>query len=161
MKVLIIGSGGREHAMAWKVSQSPLLDRLVIAPGNPGTATLGENIPIPAEGTENHARLAAFALEHQIDLVMIGPEAPLAQGLANRLRSCGIAVFGPSQAAAQIESSKAFAKDFMLRHEIPTARYAAFTQFEPALEYLRASSQMYSSARMYSSAQMYPSAFPW
>jgi phosphoribosylamine---glycine ligase len=139
--VLLIGSGGREHAMAWKVAQSPLLRQLYIAPGNPGTAQLGINVPIPSEGNDAHRRLIEFALENEIDLVMIGPEAPLAGGLSDRLRSAGVAVFGPSQAAAQIEASKAFAKDFMLRHDIPTAHYTCFELFEPALTCLREAAQ--------------------
>lgn len=135
-KVMIVGSGGREHAMAWKISQSPMLGSLYIAPGNPGTAQHGINVPIPSEGKDAHHRLVEFARQADIDLVMIGPEVPLAAGLSDELRAAGLAVFGPSRAAAQIEASKAFAKDFMLRHGIPTARCVQFNRFEPALEYL-------------------------
>jgi len=142
VQVLIVGSGGREHALAWKVAQSSLLSRLYVAPGNAGTAQLAmrnpsctvRNIPILADDV---SALVAFAREEGIDLVIIGPEAPLAAGLTDALRKAGIATFGPSRAAAQIEVSKAFAKDFMERHHIPTARYATFSCFEEALQYVR------------------------
>ena len=134
MKILLIGSGGREHALAWKIVQSPRLSQLWIAPGNAGTAHLGENLPISAE---NASALVNFAYSKRVDLVLIGPEAPLAAGLADDLREIGVPVFGPSQAAAQIEASKAFAKAFMERHHIPTAQAATFTDFEAALSYLR------------------------
>jgi phosphoribosylamine--glycine ligase len=134
MKVLIIGSGGREHAIAWKVAQSSRLTKLYIAPGNPGTAALGENVALQVK---DHAKIIRFCVENTIDLVVIGPEAPLAAGLADDLRVAGFKVFGPSKAAAQIEASKVFSKAFMLRHDIPTARYAAFTAFDAALAHLR------------------------
>lgn len=138
MKVLLVGSGGREHALAWKLAQSPRLTALYVAPGNAGTAINGQrpavsNVAIAAEDT---AALVVFAREKQIDLAVIGPEAPLAAGLADALRAAGVRVFGPSRAAAQIEASKAFAKGFMLRHAIPTARYAAFTDFYQAIGHL-------------------------
>ena len=133
MKVLLVGSGGREHALAWKLGLSPLLDHLWIAPGNPGTAQIGENVPIAATDVP---ALVDFARKQQVDLVVVGPEAALAVGLSDALAAAGIAVFGPSQAAARIETSKSFAKQFMQRHAIPTARFAAFTQLEPALAYL-------------------------
>ena len=135
MKVLIIGSGGREHAIAWKVAQSALLEKLYIAPGNPGTALLGENVAVQVD---DHAAIIRLCRDAHIDLVVIGPEAPLAAGLADNLRAAGFKVFGPSRAAAEIEASKVFSKAFMLRHAIPTASYAAFTAFDPALAYLRA-----------------------
>ena len=134
MNVLIVGSGGREHALAWKAAQSPLLEHLYLAPGNAGSASLGENVPLPAE---EKAALVDFSRERAIQLVLIGPEAPLAAGLADDLRSAGIPAFGPGQAAARIEASKVFAKDFMIRHAIPTARYATFEAYDPALAYLR------------------------
>ncbi len=134
MNVLLIGSGGREHALAWKAAQSPLLGRLFIAPGNPGTAQLGQNIPL---AMEDFPAIVSFCREQAIDLVIIGPEAPLAAGLADALNGAGIRCFGPSQAAARIESSKAFSKDFMARHNIPTARYATFQDLSQALEYIR------------------------
>ncbi len=132
MKVLIVGSGGREHALAWKAAQSPRLTRLYVAPGNAGTQTYNCNIAMT-----DHNAIATFACNEQIDLVIIGPEAPLAVGLADALRAAGLKVFGPSQAAAEIESSKAFAKAFMARHHIPSARFATFTQFEDALNYMK------------------------
>jgi phosphoribosylamine--glycine ligase len=131
VKVLIVGSGGREHAIAWKVLQSPRLAQLFVAPGNAGTAAY--NIPIKAEDIP---ALATFATDQQIDLVIIGPEGPLAIGLADALRAAGRSVFGPSQAAAQIEASKAFSKDFMQRHNLPTARFATFTEYREALKHL-------------------------
>jgi phosphoribosylamine---glycine ligase len=133
MKVLIIGSGGREHAIAWKVAQSPKLTKLYIAPGNPGTTALGENVMVKVD---DHAAVVQFCQEKRIDLVIIGPEIPLAAGLADDLLQEGIKVFGPSKAAAQIEASKVFSKDFMQRHGIPTARYATFTKLPEALTYL-------------------------
>jgi phosphoribosylamine--glycine ligase len=133
MKVLVVGSGGREHALAWKILQSPRLSQLFIAPGNAGTAERSHTVPIRAEAS---AALVAFARQEEIDLVIVGPEAPLAAGLADELRTAGVRVFGPSKAAAEIESSKAFAKAFMARHNIPTARYAAFTNFYEAIGHL-------------------------
>ena len=135
MKVLIVGSGGREHAIAWKIAQSPRLSQLVIAPGNAGTAQIAENVPIHGD-KGNFPALVSFALEKRIDIVIIGPEVPLAEGLADELHSAGVRVFGPSRAAAQIEASKAFAKNFMAQHQIPTARYALFDEFDQACEHL-------------------------
>ncbi len=129
MRVLIIGSGGREHALAWKVSQSPRLTKLFVAPGNAGTTAFNYQLLIT-----NHSEVIRFAKEQQIDLVIIGPEAPLADGLADSVRAAGFKVFGPSQAAAEIESSKAFSKAFMARHSIPTARFAAYTDYNAALD---------------------------
>src|SRR5512142_3059432 len=131
MNVLIIGSGGREHALAWKIAQSPRLTRLFVAPGNAGTAT---NVPIQAQDAP---ALVTFAREQAIDLAIVGPEAPLAEGLADAFRAAGIRVFGPSRAAAQIEASKAFAKAFMAGHRLPTARHITVPDFPAALEYLR------------------------
>jgi len=133
MKVLIVGSGGREHAIAWKVSFSPRLTGLYIAPGNAATAQLGKNIPIPIT---DHQELVQFAVSEGIDMVIIGPEAPLAAGLADLLQSKKIKVFGPNQKAARIESSKIFSKGFMTRHHIPTARYSVFSSFQSARNYL-------------------------
>ena len=135
MKILIVGSGGREHAIAWKVAQSPLCSKLYTAPGNPGTAALGENVPLAADDVGG---LARFARESQVDLVIVGPEASLAVGLSDALRQENILVFGPSRAAAQIESSKVFSKQFMQRHSIPTARFAVFSGFEEALAHVNA-----------------------
>ena len=134
LNVLLVGSGGREHALAWKLAQSPLLAHLWIAPGNAGTSEVGENVPILADDT---AQLVQFAVSKAVDLVLIGPEAPLANGLADYLQAAGVRVFGPSRAAAQIEASKAFAKDFMQRNGIPTARFATFSKLDSATAYLR------------------------
>lgn len=140
MRVLLVGSGGREHALGWKLAQSPLLKALYCAPGNAGTARLhaqgAEISNIPAKAEDKNA-LVQSALERKVDLVVIGPEAPLAAGLADDLRAKGLAVFGPSQAAAQIESSKVFAKEFMARRGIPTASFAVFRDFDKALAHLR------------------------
>lgn len=134
MNVLLIGSGGREHAIAWKLNQSPLLNRLFIAPGNAGMASLGTLVPLSVEAS---ADILAFAQNMAIDLVVIGPEAALAAGVSDVLQAHGIAVFGPSQAAAQIESSKCFSKQFMQRNNIPTARFAVFTDYQKACDHLR------------------------
>ncbi|MEH8146522.1 phosphoribosylamine--glycine ligase [Aeromonas hydrophila] len=136
MKVLIIGNGGREHALAWKAKQSPLVTRVFVAPGNAGTAHEGsiENVAISA--TDIPA-LLVFAKEQRIGLTIVGPEAPLVKGVVDAFRAEGLAIFGPTAAAAQLEGSKAFAKDFLARHAIPTAEYQNFTEVEPALAYLR------------------------
>lgn len=133
MKILVVGSGGREHALGWKLAQSPLVSELISAPGNPGLAELGRTVPIKADDARE---LAAFALREQIDLVVIGPEAAAAAGLADRLQQVGIACFGPSQAAAELESSKAFMKDFCKRHGVPTAGYEVFDDAVRAKAYL-------------------------
>jgi phosphoribosylamine--glycine ligase/phosphoribosylaminoimidazole synthetase len=130
MRVLIIGSGGREHALAWKIAQSPRLTRLFVAPGNGGT---GENVPIAAEDID---RLVAFAREAEVDLTVVGPEGPLAAGIVDAFQTAGLRIFGPVRAAARLEWSKAFAKAFMARHGIPTARYAAFDDYQAALRHL-------------------------
>ncbi len=138
MNVLIVGSGGREHALAWKIAQSPQLGQLYIAPGNAGTAAVlpgqSENVELRAD---DGAGLAAFCREEAIRLAIIGPEAPLAAGLTNVLQAEGVVVFGPGEKAARIEASKAYAKAFMLRHGIPTGRFAVFSEFEPALAHLQ------------------------
>jgi phosphoribosylamine--glycine ligase len=140
MRVLLVGSGGREHALAWKLAQSPKLTALYIAPGNAGTARLRAggaeiaNLPVKAD---DKAAVVQTALEKKIDLVVIGPEGPLAAGLADDLRAKGVAVFGPSQAAAEIESSKVFSKEFMQRRGIPTAKFSVFREFDRALAYVR------------------------
>lgn len=135
MNVLVIGSGGREHAIVWKVKQSPLLGRLYALPGNPGIAEQAETIS--GISVSDHPEVLSFCREKQIDLMIAGPEAPLAAGLSDALSAAGIRCFGPRQAAAQIESSKVFAKDFMRRHRIPTAKYAAFSNVEEAIRYLQ------------------------
>jgi phosphoribosylamine--glycine ligase len=129
MNVLLVGSGGREHALAWRLAQSPLLDRLYAAPGNPGIAEHAECVAIAA--TDQPA-LLAFCREHEIGFVVVGPEQPLVEGLADRLREAGIAVFGPSAAAAQLEGSKGFTKDLCQRANIPTAGYVRVTSLDSA-----------------------------
>ncbi|MDR1395560.1 MAG: phosphoribosylamine--glycine ligase [Deltaproteobacteria bacterium] len=136
MKILLIGSGGREHALAWQLTKNPSV-QLISAPGNPALAALGEAVPIPAG---NLGALASLARKVQPDLTIIGPETPLVMGLADLLRQDGLAVFGPSGRAAQIEGSKVFAKDFMIRHNLPTASYAVFYDKEEAQQYLEAAS---------------------
>ena len=138
MNVLLVGSGGREHAIAWKLSQSPLLDHLFIAPGNVGMVDLGTLVPLSVEDSTG---ILAFAQLNAIDLVVVGPEAALAAGVTDMLRSHNIAVFGPTQTAACIETSKRFSKEFMQRHNIPTARFAAFTDYHKACDYLRTVSE--------------------
>jgi phosphoribosylamine--glycine ligase len=145
MRVLLIGGGGREHAIAWKLSQSPHLTSLSIAPGNAGTAQLGRNLnlPIPKTGSDKATvdsyiyNVTQNARDMGIDLAFVAPDDPLAWGLADRLRNAGIATFGPSKAAAQIEASKSWAKEFMARHDIPHPRTASFDDVEAAREYVR------------------------
>lgn len=136
MNILIIGNGGREHALAWKAAQSPLADIVYVAPGNTGTAreTKVQNVAISA--TDIPA-LVAFAKEKNIGLTIVGPEAPLVIGVVDAFEQAGLTIFGPRRAAAQLEGSKAFTKDFLARHQIPTANYQNFTEVEPALAYLR------------------------
>lgn len=136
MNVLIIGSGGREHALGWKVAQNPNVTTVFVAPGNAGTALEPklENVNIAVEDIEG---LVAFAQEKAIELTIVGPEAPLVIGVVDAFRQAGLPIFGPTQAAAQLEGSKAFTKDFLARHQIPTAAYANFTEIEPALAYVR------------------------
>ncbi|MBF0183667.1 MAG: phosphoribosylamine--glycine ligase [Magnetococcales bacterium] len=134
MKILLIGSGGREHALAWKIARSPLLDKLYCTPGNAGIAMMAECLPF---AVEEESAILHWLQAHPVDLVVIGPEGPLVSGLSDRIRQQGIAVFGPSQAAAAIEGSKVFMKELCARHQIPTATYQVFEQAEPALAYLR------------------------
>ncbi|WP_137818546.1 phosphoribosylamine--glycine ligase [Pseudomonas sp. 2FG] len=135
MNVLIIGSGGREHALAWKVAQDPRVEKVFVAPGNAGTATEAkcENVAIDVLALE---QLADFA-EQNVGLTIVGPEAPLVAGVVDLFRSRNLKCFGPTAGAAQLEGSKAFTKDFLARHKIPTADYQNFTEVEPALAYLR------------------------
>ncbi|MCV2886271.1 phosphoribosylamine--glycine ligase [Aestuariibacter sp. AA17] len=136
MNVLIIGGGGREHALAWKSAQSENVTEVFVAPGNAGTATEPKltNVDINAEDID---ALVRFAKAKDITLTIVGPEAPLVAGVVDRFESEGLAIFGPSQAAAQLEGSKAFTKDFLARHHIPTAEYQNFTDIEPAIAYVR------------------------
>lgn len=134
MKVLLIGSGGREHALAWKIAQSPLLTKLYAAPGNPGIAEEAELISL---NTDDHAAVVQFCQNAGIDFVVVGPEAPLVAGIADRLREAGIAVFGPTAAAAQLEGSKGFTKDVCARFNIPTGAYQRFNNAPKAKAYVR------------------------
>ena len=133
-RILITGSGGREHALAWKLSQSPGVEKIFIAPGNAGTSRIGENVSIAAEDVPS---LLAFAKANAIDFTVVGPDDALAAGVVDAFEDAGLKIFGPRQAAARLESSKAFAKDFMIRHGIPTADYREFTNSTAAREYCR------------------------
>lgn len=134
MKVLIVGSGGREHALAWQVAQ--FQHQVFVAPGNGGTALESKLKNVPIAATDLDA-LVEFAQEHKIDITIVGPEAPLAAGIVDRFRAAKLPIFGPTQAAARLESSKSFSKDFMLRHNIPTADYRSFTEADAAKAYIR------------------------
>jgi len=135
MKVLIIGSGGREHALAWRAAQSAQVETVYVAPGNAGTELEPgiENIPLASEDIEG---LLAFATEKQVELTIVGPEAPLVAGITDRFSEAGLPCFGPTAAAAQLEGSKAFAKDFMAKHAIPTAAYGNFTDMDEAIAFI-------------------------
>jgi phosphoribosylamine---glycine ligase len=135
MRILVIGSGGREHALCWAIAASPLCDRLYAAPGNPGIAEIATCVPI---GAMDFDGLIAFARAERIDFVVVGPEAPLAAGLVDRLESAGIATFGPTAQAAALEGSKGFTKDLCAKYGIPTAAYRRFTDAAAAKEYVRA-----------------------
>ena len=136
MNVLIIGAGGREHALGWKAAQNPDVETVFIAPGNAGTALEPklENVNIGVEDIEG---LVEFAQNNSIELTIVGPEAPLVIGVVDAFRAAKLPIFGPTKDAAQLEGSKAFTKDFLARHKIPTADYANFTEIEPALAYVR------------------------
>jgi len=136
MKVLIIGSGGREHALAWKVAQSNQVEKIFVAPGNAGTAQEPkvENIAI---GTSDINALVDFASQKGVGLAIVGPETPLVEGITEAFQEAGLRCFGPTRGAAQLEGSKAFSKDFLARHNIPTAKYETFTEIEPAKAYIR------------------------
>ncbi len=134
MNILLIGSGGREHALAWKLEQSPKCEKLFCAPGNAGISEVAECVDIAAEDVEG---IVKFSKENKIDFVVIGPEQPLVDGLASALRDANISVFGPNKDAAQLEGSKGFMKDFFARHNIPTAAYARFTSIDEAVAYIK------------------------
>ncbi|MDN3608810.1 phosphoribosylamine--glycine ligase [Vibrio ostreicida] len=136
MKVLVIGAGGREHALGWKAAQNPEVETVFIAPGNAGTA-LEPKLKNISIDVENIADLVEFATKNNVELTIVGPEAPLVIGVVDAFRQAGLPIFGPTQAAAQLEGSKAFTKDFLHRHQIPTAAYANFTEIEPAITYVR------------------------
>ncbi len=134
MKVLVIGSGGREHALVWKLRQSPLIKKIYVAPGNPGTAAIAENVPIAALDV---ARLKDFAVKNSITLTVVGPEAPLALGICDLFRTNRLAIFGPSKKAASLEASKVFAKSLMIKYGIPTADYRTFETLDDALRHVK------------------------
>lgn len=136
MNVLVIGSGGREHALAFKAAQSAKVEKVFVAPGNAGTA-LEPKLENVAIGVEDIAALVSFAKENNVELTIVGPEAPLVIGVVDKFREEGLAIFGPTAAAAQLEGSKSFTKDFLARHKIPTADYQTFEQIDPALAYLK------------------------
>ena len=135
MKVMVLGSGGREHAICRGLSLSPEVDKVYCSPGNPGIAQIAECVALPSG--DNDA-VADFAVKNQIDLLVVGPEQPLCDGVADVVRAKGIPVFGPSKAGARLEGSKDFSKQFMVKYDIPTARYATFSEPEKALEYVAA-----------------------
>ncbi len=134
MKVLVIGGGGREHALVWKIKQSPKVDKIYCAPGNAGIAKDAECVSISAEDVDG---LLQFALKESIDLTMVGPEAPLTLGLVDRFREAGLKVFGPSQKAAELEGSKVLAKEVMVKYNVPTAKYGKFTDSISAVNYIK------------------------
>ena len=134
MRVLIIGSGGREHALAWRIAQSPLVSEIITAPGNAGTTRLGTNLPIAETDADT---IEIIARQRAIDLVIIGPEKPIAAGLVDRLQHFGIPTFGPTQAAAQLESSKSFARKVMDEAGVPSPKYHAFQDAQKAIRFVQ------------------------
>jgi len=134
MKILVVGGGGREHAIVWKIAKSPLVEKIYCAPGNGGISTLAECVPIKALDIEG---IVKFSVENKIDMVMVAPDDPLVAGMVDALESAGIRAFGPRKAAALIEGSKTFAKELMKKYNLPTAKYEAFDNSEHAIEYLR------------------------
>ena len=136
MKVLVIGSGGREHALAWKLAQSPRVDEVIVAPGNAGTAREPRMRNSDVSATDLDG-LLQLARDERVIFTVVGPEAPLVAGVVDTFRAAGLRVFGPTAAAARLEGSKSFTKDFLARHQIPTAHYAVFTELQPALEHVR------------------------
>ena len=135
MKILVIGGGGREHALVWKIAQSPLVDKIYCAPGNPGIAEQAECVSLKVDDLQG---LLAFAKKERIDLTVVGPELPLTLGIVDLFRKEGLTIFGPEQKAAQLEGSKNFSKSLMAKYGIPTAEFAAFTDYDRAVEYVRA-----------------------
>ncbi|MBQ2015037.1 MAG: phosphoribosylamine--glycine ligase, partial [Peptococcaceae bacterium] len=133
MKVLVVGSGGREHALVWKISQSPMVDKIYCAPGNAGIGQMAECVAIKAEDLDG---LLDFAVQNEIGLTVVGPEVPLTMGIVDKFQEKGLKIFGPSGRAAEIEGSKTFAKDLMAKYGIPTAKYGAFTDAAEAKAFL-------------------------
>lgn len=140
MKVMVVGSGGREHALAWKLSQSSRVKKIYCAPGNAGTARQGQNVPVPAEDIQG---LKQFAVQEKIDLTVVGPEAPLTMGIVDEFQESGLTAFGPNKMAAELEGSKIFAKQFMERHKIPTARYQIAKSADEARQIIKSGSFPY------------------
>jgi phosphoribosylamine--glycine ligase len=134
MKVLVVGSGGREHAIVWKVAQSPLVNKVYCAPGNGGISLIADCVPIKVEDIE---KIVKFSVEKKMDLVVVAPDNPLAAGMVDALQAAGIRAFGPTQRAAEIESSKVFAKSLMRKYGIPTPGFEVFEDYRSALEYLK------------------------
>src|SRR6478609_76916 len=134
MKILVIGNGGREHALAWKVVQNKEVSRVYVAPGNAGTALNADMVNVQISSVTD---LLEFAQKEQINLTIVGPEAPLSMGVVDAFRAAGLKIFGPTKAAAQLEGSKDYAKAFMMRHNIPTAAYATFTDAKLAHDYVK------------------------
>jgi phosphoribosylamine--glycine ligase len=135
MKILVVGGGGREHALVWKIAQSPLVEKIYCAPGNPGIANLADCVHIPADDIE---ALLDFARGEKIDLTVVGPEVPLTMGIVDRFQAAGLEIFGPNRSAARIEGSKSFSKELMKKYAIPTAAYETFTDHDAAVAYIRA-----------------------
>ena len=136
MNILLIGSGGREHAIAWKLRQSKQVDKIYVAPGNAGITSLPNSSNVNIAATDLPA-LCEFAKNNAIDLTIVGPEAPLVAGIVDLFQAAGLRIFGPQKAAAQLEGSKAFCKEFLLRHKIPTGKSATFSDFDQSVRYLR------------------------
>lgn len=134
MRILIVGGGGREHTLAWKINQSPLVEKIYCAPGNAGISEIAECVPVSAEDLEG---LAGFAEKEKIDLTVVGPEAPLAKGIVDVFKNKGLKIFGPSKKAAQLEGSKVFAKDLMIKYDIPTAEHKTFENPDEAEQYIK------------------------
>jgi phosphoribosylamine--glycine ligase len=133
LTVLVVGSGGREHSLVWKIAQSPLVDRIFAAPGNPGMAKNAELVPIPVDEI---SRIVDFAVKQKVDLTVVGPEMPLAAGITDDLVGHGLLVCGPSRAAAQLEGSKVFTKNILAKYGIPTADFRVFDSFDDAEQYV-------------------------
>jgi phosphoribosylamine--glycine ligase len=134
MNILVVGGGGREHTLVWKIAQSPLVDKIYCAPGNPGIAELAECVHI---GADEITALCEFAQAEEIDLTIVGPEVPLTMGIVDMFQAAGLEIFGPDKAAAQIEGSKGFSKDLMARYNVPTAAYQSFTDHAQAVTYIK------------------------
>ena len=134
MEVLVIGGGGREHALVWKIKQSPRVKKVYCAPGNAGTGEIAENIPIAADDIPS---LLEFALQKEIGLTVVGPEQPLVMGVVDQFEEKGLRIFGPNARAAELEGSKSFAKDIMAKYGLPTAEYKTFSSADNAAEYIK------------------------